>query len=439
MIRFLLPRFEEMVADAQGRRLPSVRALAARWQVSPNTAHAVVKAAVNQGLVETRPGGGIWPKGRLPAPQKSRKRPYADEIAGEIRDALRSGKWAAGERLPTPKDLASRYRVHVITLRRALRILESETLLERQGQTWRVARPRFRKSVRPLLLCLGAVDHEGRLRVDSDREWEFWREIQAEATRHGLRTEIRPWNISLNPKTRSDAKPIGAVVSTWHIGDPLPLLKSLHRLHLASAIWLENPLIRPGLLPFASPLLGYHDLAYSDESGALLAKHALLKQYQSLVWLSPFHGAEWSRNRLAGLKAHLPRTTLVHEALGPWVSEWDLAGLSGDKGRQRIFKQFEKQLQQALEVRASLWVAASDSVALHCLHWLRKQGVQVPRDLGLVGFDDSREALRNGLTSVRFDVEAMARAMVRQVLMPGVSRKRLTRYEGMVIVRDSTS
>jgi DNA-binding LacI/PurR family transcriptional regulator len=195
-------------------------------------------------------------------------------------------------------------------------------------------------------------------------------------------------------------------------------------------------------LSFTSPWLGYHDLAYSGESGALLARHSVLARHQRIAWISPFHGAEWSRNRLAGLRANLPRGTEVHEALGPWVSEWDMLPL-GDQGRapagrSRIFKRFERVLQQALDSRSSLWVAASDAVALHCLEWLASRGITVPGHLALAGFDDTREALRHGLTSVRFDVEAMARAMVRQVLMPGASRQRLTRYEGMVIVRAST-
>jgi DNA-binding LacI/PurR family transcriptional regulator len=94
--------------------------------------------------------------------------------------------------------------------------------------------------------------------------------------------------------------------------------------------------------------------------------------------------------------------------LGPWVSEWDMLP-TGAKGRalvgqRRIFKRFERVLQQALDSRSTLWVAASDAIALHCLEWLNHRGLAVPEDLALAGFDDTREALRRGLTSVRFDV-----------------------------------
>src|SRR5690606_9432753 len=167
----------------------------------------------------------------------------------------------------------------------------------------------------------GARDPEGGLRLGSDREWEFWREIQAEATRNGLHPEVLPWD-GLLPALAS--RPVGAVVSTWHMPDPHPLLSALHRLRLPTAVWLEHPLLTSGRLPDRSPWLGFHDLAYGRESGMVLGSHPALKRHSRIAWISPFHGAEWSRNRLDGLRRSLPAGAVLHEALGPWVSEWDI-------------------------------------------------------------------------------------------------------------------
>jgi len=76
---------------------------------------------------------------------------------------------------------------------------------------------------------------------------------------------------------------------------------------------------------------------------------------------------------------------------------------------------------------------------LWCWHWLRARGVRVPEDLAMVAFDDSREASRFGLTSLRFDVQGMARAMVRQILSSRQPHPLLTRYAGAVIGRHSSS
>jgi DNA-binding LacI/PurR family transcriptional regulator len=107
-------------------------------------------------------------------------------------------------------------------------------------------------------------------------------------------------------------------------------------------------------------------------------------------------------------------------------------------GRDRLVESFSPALESALASGATLWVAASDPVALGCLGWLAARNLRVPRDLALAGFDDSREALRHGLTSVRFDAPAMARAMVRQVLSPEVGGRRTISYQGAVVVRAST-
>jgi hypothetical protein len=360
--------------------------------------------------------------------------------------------------------MAMRHAVHAATVRKAYAKLAEEKLLERLGHAWLVARPRGRLPGMPVLLCLGAKDENGGLRLDSDREWEFWREIQAEATRNGLRPELHTWEGRLPNR---EGRTIGAVVSTWHLPDPHPLLHALHRARLPAAVWLENPLLSPGRPPGWSTWLGFHDMAYGRESGAVLGRHPAIQRHERIAWISPFNGAEWSRNRMAGLRRSLPKGTAFHEALGPWISEWDfqeaawkdpevwrrieLDGLGPNAhaadlarplmeliGRNRLIEPFTPALEAALGSGSTLWVAASDWVALICMDWLAERGIRIPGDMALAGFDDSRAALRRGLTSVRFDAQAMARAMVRQVLSPEPGRNRIIHYEGTVVVRAST-
>jgi DNA-binding LacI/PurR family transcriptional regulator len=241
----------------------------------------------------------------------------------------------------------------------------------------------------------------------------------------------------------------------------------LHRARLPSAVWLENPVLSPARLSVRSPWLGFHDMAYGRESGAVLADHPAVRKHARIAWISPFHGAEWSRNRLEGLRQHLPGGTFLHEALGPWVSEWDFQAavwrdpeawkrvrldgvgmgahvadlarpLMEAIGRDRLIESFSPALEKALASGASLWVAASDWIAMACMDWLGAQGLRTPGDVALAGFDDSREALRHGLTSVRFDAQMMARAMVRQVLSPEAGGRKTLHYGGTVVARGST-
>jgi DNA-binding LacI/PurR family transcriptional regulator len=230
---------------------------------------------------------------------------------------------------------------------------------------------------------------------------------------------------------------------------------------------MEHPQLVSEKIAFRSPWLGFHDLSYSQDTGARVAIHPVIQCHQRIAWIGPFHGAEWSRNRLDGLIRNLPAGTSLHSALGPWKSEWDfqesvwkekrewknkdikevVESPSGEDllrplmeaiGLRRLFKNFAKELKSALNFKATLWIASSDRIALECLTWLADQGVKVPQDLALMGFDDSQDANRRELTSFRFDTPAMAKAMVRQILTGDRRRKRIFHYDGNLIVRSST-
>jgi GntR family transcriptional regulator len=54
--------------------------------------------------------------------------PYA-QIADDMREAIRSGELAPGQRLPSGRDLATQYGVALMTIQKALATLRSEGLL----------------------------------------------------------------------------------------------------------------------------------------------------------------------------------------------------------------------------------------------------------------------------------------------------------------------
>jgi Transcriptional regulators len=62
-------------------------------------------------------------------------------------------------------------------------------------------------------------------------------------------------------------------------------------------------------------------------------------------------------------------------------------------------------------------VAANDSIAVHLLRTLRKEGVRVPEDVSIVGFDDLPLATASDppLTTVHVDREAMGRLAVQRL------------------------
>jgi hypothetical protein len=300
--------------------------------------------------------------------------------------------------------------------------------------------------------------------MESDREWEFWREIQLEARRCGLEPRL----VAIPPGTPElDPEAFGAVVTNWHMPDSECLLDELRRLRIPSAIWVATEESLPGARYREARGLWFHDLANGRGAGETMAEHILTMSHRKVAWVSPFHGSAWSRNRLEGLRHRLGQSVEVLEAVHDWVSEWDmqvtvawdpevtgrfdLLGIDPQVDldilrrsvvealtRQRCMEIFAPRLEEALRSGATLWVASSDLVAQWCLPWLRERGVRVPQDLALASFDDTREATRQNLTSIRFDVQSMARSMVRQILSSRQDHKRVTRYAGQVMERGST-
>lgn len=462
----ILGKLENEARLQQGRRLPSIRALAATWGVSTSLIQQAVREAVHQGWLETRPGSGIWPAGCIPSPTPPANRMDALRVAESIALDIQAGKFASDQFLPSPKDYYQRWGIHPSTARKAMRILESRELVVRKARSWTVDRPNPRKSARsPVLLCIGAPGQDGKLRMDTDPEWDFWREIQAEAIRNGLEPRVVTWKDGSLPPA-IDA--YGVVVSTWHMLDSSVLLDALLRRRIPTSIWAANHEDLPGQRYRDARTMWFHDLANGRGAGLTMARYVAGLGHRRVAWISPFQASPWARNRLAGLKQGLPGDVDLYEINGEWTSEWDIQkdhynapsildrvrtdGVASDAEieqiarplveaitRERAIELFRHRFEQALRTQATLWVAASDLTARWSLHWLRSKGLSTPGDIALAGFDDTREATHLDLTSLRFDVQEMARAMIRQVVSSRQSHRILTRYTGHVVERASTA
>ncbi|HNC98605.1 MAG TPA: hypothetical protein PKW90_20910, partial [Myxococcota bacterium] len=104
---------------------------------------------------------------------------------------------------------------------KALGILVTRGKLRRLGRSLHLVRSQPTSTAIQGILLVGASDEQGNLRMDSERELSFWREITHEAESCGLEVHRLPWTegpISPPPRTR------GLVVSTWHVPDGRDLL-----------------------------------------------------------------------------------------------------------------------------------------------------------------------------------------------------------------------
>jgi DNA-binding transcriptional regulator YhcF (GntR family) len=457
----LAERFTKELPSWPEGRLPTGRDLAARTGASTRTVQQALDRMREQGIIESRPRAGFWRAGETPKHEYVSTRRNANDLGTQLRKELMDGIHPWESALPSIKELAVRWNCHVQTVTKALESAIHAKLLERRGRLHFPVRPRLhRRAPNPILLCVGAMASDGSLRMDSDRESDFWRELGAQASMAGVVPVRHGWSegrITPGPNV------VGVVASTWHLPDPMQVYKELSKLRVPVCVWVEEHILE-GLS--VESKLRFHDQGYSSEIGALVARHLLDLGHRKMAFISPWHASQWSRNRLKGLEREVvSRGGKVDAFCLGSESEWDrlipaetdpllVNGFPGDRlermvegptgklrdfaaaelGWNRIRRDSFPLFEQALASGATAWIGANDAVALNAVSWLRDRGIDVPGAISVVGFDDTVEALRGDLTSFRFSCAAMARSMIQQIMSPSTATV-LTRHEGMVVAR----
>ncbi|MFJ5775319.1 LacI family DNA-binding transcriptional regulator [Streptomyces sp. NPDC093094] len=165
---------------------------------------------------------------------------------------------------------------------------------------------------------------------------------------------------------------------------------------------------------------GFVDLD-NAEGARLAAGHLLAVGRRRLATIGAPDSAPAARQRLDGFRAALAAAgvTEVPVAKGLFTEE------SGRRAMARLLREHP---------RLDGVFAANDLMARGACRYLREQGVSVPADIAVVGFDDSGLASEPGpsLTTVRQPVEEMAAAMARLLL----ERLRGTPGEGASVMFD---
>ncbi|CQR59870.1 LacI family DNA-binding transcriptional regulator [Streptomyces leeuwenhoekii] len=209
----------------------------------------------------------------------------------------------------------------------------------------------------------------------------------------------------------------GALVVSLDADDPLP----------AMLVAASVPTVLFGRPP-GRLRAGYVGL--DNAAGARLAAgHLLARGRRRLATIGAPGSAPAARDRLDGFRAALAEAgiTDVPVVRGRFTVE------SGREAMARLLREHPG---------LDGVFAANDLMAQGACQYLREQGLAVPGDIAVVGFDDSRAATecRPGLTTVRQPVEEMAAAMARllvEQLRGGTDDCSRTLFEPVLVVRES--
>lgn len=460
----------DLPAMAPGR-LPTLRSLAARYEASTRTVHSALERLRAMGRIESRPRSGHWRVGDLPGPLRKERRETCQDLGERLCREIREGVHPFDSPLPSLKELSQRWNCHAQTAAKAMEIPVRAGLVVRRGRLHFPAQPKARRqrASRPTILCIGSAGDDGGFEIEFERESDFWRELGAAAAFSGIALQRMSWKHCDAEGTQIPVGPsvLGVVASTWHLCDPVALYQALARVRVPVCIWVESPSVR--LREGLCSRFHFHDQGYGPAIGAQVARHLLELGHRHIAYVSPWHGGDWSRNRLAGIQKEVAsRDALLDVFANDEAEEVAYFGrarvdpvftgnfperalekilpegvgalrefAARELGWSRIRRDAGMLLEKALASRASAWICANDATALIARTWLRKRGLGVPEDVSIAGFDDTTEALRADLTTLRFGSSPMARSMVLQILS-GSRKGSLTRHEGAVIARAST-
>jgi DNA-binding LacI/PurR family transcriptional regulator len=448
-------------------------------------ASGVVRVVIGQGITvagepaAAAPAAAVEPKWRA--------------LCGLISRDIATGGLAPHRPLPSLKALRQRYGVSYHTLRRTLEALTAEGALAGSGRTLLLATPSLRPEhataagkARVVFVSHGSGPHN--LDFDDPRAGDLLRSLERECSFAGVGLDVVGYD-DHNPRRPPSAA--GLAPREWVLGyllfldqirDPAGLLERLAGSGKPIAVLSTAAAFSELPSTTRSPTRLFIS-GFTPTCGLDVGRYLVQLGHRRVAFISPYHGGEWSQNRLAGLRqafAQAGQSDAVREyTRGEYRhnDEYLRAASRGmSPGRQTLLPPFPRPMprllaadiaslreqylnllrdreilrhfvplfEQALaEPGVTAWVCVIDYIALLALRFLEGRGVAVPRRLSVIGFDDLPQSLGRGLSTYRFDMATLAHDMLAHVLRPDwrplAAMPRTVEIAGMVVERATSA
>lgn len=179
---------------------------------------------------------------------------------------------------------------------------------------------------------------------------------------------------------------------------------------------------KPGIIPEHTPFVSLHsnhalpgvvNIESNEEQGCYdIVRHLLQQGHTDILHVAGPSAMLGGRRRLAGYKRGL--ASVKTKKVAPQVIE---AGFSSEEAALAL-RSWMRQNEGAPLPTAM--VCANDSAALGCMEVLAQAGIRVPRDVSVVGFDDTIAARTSmpQLTTIRQPLRMMGAKAVELLLKP---------------------
>ncbi|MBB2947294.1 LacI family transcriptional regulator [Actinoplanes lutulentus] len=160
------------------------------------------------------------------------------------------------------------------------------------------------------------------------------------------------------------------------------------------------------------------------------ASHLLSAGHERILYVGHRAGYTTSEGRIAGYREALAAFGVAHDP----ALEIEAASLERSEG----YRLMKRRLQDGPPDFTAVF-AANDLVAAGALRALRENGLRVPQDISLIGYDDLPPAEDIGLTTVHVPHEELGRTAARLVLErgSGTAEARHVMLGTHIVVRDT--
>ena len=329
------------------------------------------------------------------------------------REYLRTGGLSVGDRLPGERELAATLGIGRAALRSALEQLELEGIVRRQPQSGTfliaVPAPQVQGARIVLIAPLQSISSQER-----DTGW-LYRVISS------IERTVRPAGgeivlLDQSPRADDPCSVKDMVREAADMGARAAVL--LHprgtRDKIAHALALLHDRGVHPVIVSARTYSGLASQVYFDSGwGAYLAtRHLLQWGHTRIGFAGASRGHEWVQERLAGYHSALEAADIAPQADWAWLpGDGERLPEAGDGAAA-----WEQWRSLPSERRPTGIVAANDVIALGLLTAAQANGVAVPTDLSIIGFDNDPAALLAGLTTIERPTEALGEAVARVTL-----------------------
>ncbi len=473
-------------ASSGRTQLPTVRELAGVSGTSRSAMQRAVERLAEEGRLAVRHGSGIervGDRGARPPPRAPARRWRTEDVCALVERDVLAGLLPAGRRLPSRKELMSRYGVSYRTLRRSLEGLAAEGTLVPEGRSFRVRETRA-LATQTLYLFAGGVASRRPPAVNTHTlERECARaNLELVVVRHNWHGTRMVFDRPIDFTPTQLSRIIGFMVWTMGYSEAActEVLGMLSRHGKPVGVFDERQGFHQRPIPFANRLTRCAVIAQREDEGASLGRYLLGRGHRRVLYVSPQAGG-FSEPRCRGIgmaferagyadgvrAVYLPseRPSLQAENLQavvpgmyetadremqPGVREALLSALSSQSTsiashveQELLRRRLAPVLDQAVHGDGvTAVVGYNDFTAIPALRHLRSSGVTVPEQVSVVGFDDSQESSLEGLTSYNFNSEEAITLLLGHILSHTVGPARSTPavdlVEGYVTERASS-